>query len=226
LYLTLDEYISNEHPARHDEVDVIPDAHGAQAGGKIPAKPHLAFEGADAVGERFEFRQQGADDPVPGSLPRGELGPGQGGGAPDANRYNGLGEWTGQEVGDFINLSGEHALLAAELYPVEVNGREVVNAFKNEKSPFPFIQVKGKGFPVPPIPFVHPLAVLVVQAVEGVADAAQSQEVGAHVTWHCGRQPFGHLIAIVGIFTVNGFLRDAAKLPIRAVQVYESSHGI
>ncbi len=115
--------------------------------------------------------------------------------------------------------------MATELYPVEVDGREVVNALKNEKSPFPFIQLEGEGFSVPPIPFVHPLAVLVVQAVEGVADAAQGQEVGAHVARHCGRQPFGHLVVVVGIFTVNRFLRDTAELPIRAVQVYKSSHS-
>ena len=226
LYLTSDEDVSNEHRARHDEVDVIPDAHCAQAGGKIPAETHLAFEGSDAVGESFEFRQQGAACPVPGSLPGSQLGPGQGGGAPDANGYNGLGEWTGQEMGDFIDLPREHALVATELYPVEVDGREVVNALKNEKSPFPLIQLEGEGFSVPPIPFVYPLAVLVVQTVEGIADAVQGQEVGAHVTRHRGRQPLSHLVAVISIFTVNRLLRDTAELPIRAIQIYSFSHTV
>jgi len=156
--------------------DRLPDPDRHQPRRDIPAVAGLRLAHLEAEGSAVAAHLRGRR-PV-----RGRDGRGQADLEPVRTRLHVLGHVHAQ--------GGEHVSVGADPRAVQVNGGEDVEPLEPEVQPLAGAGCRrGDLGPVPPIPLLHPPAVVMVRAEEGVGNDAGALVVEVDVARDAGRHP-------------------------------------
>ena len=114
--------------------------------------------------------------------------------------------------------------MASHFSPVNKDGGQVVDAFKDQKGPGCRRQrIEIKGAPVPPIDIFDPEAILIVFAKERIGDAVKGQQIGADIAGDSGRQPFSDSVEVEYIEGRERATRRLSKAPLVIIEAYDGS---